>query len=140
MPEPPSTLQAAPKLESHWPPRAQICDAENPKRNWGTVLKTKCAQETVDLAEAKGRRMRRGDSGSGTSLPAPAVSVPSCEPPGGAPCWGEAPRAPWCAAPTPRQPRGRSPPTPEPLPSDGGARAAPFAYSREHRAACNFLS
>lgn len=44
--------------------------------NRGLILKMKYANKTVDTREAKDRRMRAGDSDSGTSLPAPGAFAP----------------------------------------------------------------
>lgn len=81
----------------------------------------KYAKKPVDPAEAKGRR----DTDRGAATRAPAfrplvVSLPGPEAPRAAPRWGETPRAPRCAVPVPREPRGHSAPSPEPLRSDLG--------------------
>ena len=101
----------------------------------GLVLRAKYAKKTL---EAKGRR----DAGRGQRIWASAfqplaVSLPSWrrfpQPLVGEKCRG----LPGARLPFPGSPRGHS------APSLGNqtreARASPFAYSREHKEACNFL-
>lgn len=100
----------------------------------------KYAKKPVDSAEAKGRRdadrgQRLGLQPSGPwwfrSLAGRLLKLPLV---------GEKGRGlPGAGFPFPGSPAGIRLPAPSLRAQTGEARAAPFAYSREHKEACNFL-
>lgn len=98
----------------------------------------KYAKKTVDPAGAKGGRMRAGGSDPGTACQPLAVSLPAgrlLAPP----LAGEDRCGLPGAVPVPRRPPSARLPAPGCGEQTREARAAPFAYSGEHKEACNFL-